>query len=163
MSNPSVSLVLLREVLLSPENIAFIEGAIQDELVKRSYGMWVALEQCWGRGCIEKPLIVPNNFDDLRQQMITALEDYPALYSERELNEVNRDLIEQQVQSFLSGAKQNFLYQKQLYRDHPIYSQRSKLLREKSLHTGAPLSINRQCCKLPPGSQKDYWAGFLAL
>jgi hypothetical protein len=154
----------LKEVFLSTENINLIKRCIVQELADRSVPMWTELEIQWGRGEIEKPIIVPVNFDDAQEQASILIEDYPFLFEHRLLTELNNKVIMTQVQSQLSGAKEFFFYQKALYRDHPIYAQRPIATREKRCDAEvlAPPTI-QYSMYTPPGTDIEYWNGFRKL
>lgn len=152
----------LRDAVLSPVNESFLIRRIQQELAKRSHAVWEEVERTWDRGCIEKPLIVPHSYDYLREKMYSAVEDYPGLFNQQIFDEVNQALIEEQVQFFISGAKQNFYYQKKLYRDHPLDMKRNpSQMREKSRDTGLPVSTWSYQSKAPScQTQTEFWRGF---
>jgi hypothetical protein len=140
-----------------------IEKSITDELARRSFDVWTNIELTWNRGEISKPIIVPNNFDDMHQQALNTIDDYPFAFDEGQLHSLNAEIIKIQVQFFISGAIEHFYNQKRLFRDHAIYSQRSIVLHEKPRDIDEPLTTSNLTMYNPPNTECKFWAGYRAI
>ena len=155
--------ITLREVFLSQRNIYYIEQAIVAELARRSVDVWTNIELTWNRGEIPKPIIVSSNFNDMHQQALSMIDDYPFAFDADLFSSLNDEVIKFQVQFFISGAIENFYNQKRLFRDHAIYSRRSTVLHEKPRDIDEPLTTMNLTMYSPPNTQCKFWAGFRAI
>lgn len=101
--------------------------------------MWDELEVAWGRGPIAKPNIVPKNSREFISYAINLLMETPFANTMQNLQLINNLVIDQQVKAHLSSAKEEFLHQKALHRDHPLHVRQSHV-REKPKGVFCPIS-----------------------